>query len=71
MKVTKLTRDQLKGGYEVKMDEVIEIDGKQYKAEEDCTACPFFENQSMCGNLICTRTHRKDGKSVHFVEVRI
>lgn len=72
MKITKLTREQIsKNNYEVKLDEIIEIDGKNYKAVEDCTACPFRKDEKLCGHLICTSCSREDQKSVHFVEVKI
>ena len=70
MKVTKLTRRDLENkDFEVKLGGMIEIDGKLYKAVEDCTACPFWDDKFMCNHMVCTRAHRKDHKSIHFVEV--
>lgn len=72
MKITKLTREQLKkNSYDMQMDEIIEIEGKRYKAVEDCTACPFYDDLLLCLRMVCSKYHRKDKKSVHFEEVKI
>lgn len=73
-------------GIEPKPGEVIDFDGTRLMAvedygEEDCSGCVVYENdyrlcmeyskkKCICLGTLCGTNRRKDGKSIHYEEVK-